>query len=119
MKKLSLLFAFIGFFSLSNASAQSACCAIFTNGTCILCPSPKAVSSTETAACKPVDPAACAKATTACKTAAAACQSEKAVAVGQQPTAQKAESNCKAMPAASCSPAKATKTSSQLAQKSN
>ena len=118
MKKLSILFAFIGFFAMTNVSAQSAGCCVLADGTCILCPAGS--KSCDAKGVKTCNVAA----QPACNTAPKACVAKsentctKATAVSNTNAAKKEGNTCCGLPVSGCSKAKeASKTAGKLAEK--
>lgn len=132
MKKLSLLFAFVGFFAMTNVSAQSAKYCIFPDGTCILCPSNKTCDAKAVKTCSPAEATACKKMadTGTCNKSAVALKSvEKstcqkvsttatATTVANKSETKATGNTCCGLPVTCCSKAKATSTG-QLAEKMN
>lgn len=106
MKKLSLLFAFIGFFVMTNVSAQSETCCGLPVGTCILCPVKKNCDAKAVKNCSPAEVASCKKAATneSCN------KSASATAVSVKSVEKTGEKTCCGLPISCCSKTTGTAT---------
>ncbi|MFT4761509.1 MAG: hypothetical protein ACI9XO_001095 [Paraglaciecola sp.] len=141
MKKLSLLFAFVGFFAMTTVSAQNAKCCVLPAGQTCNAKAVKNCSSAEVASCKKMaEKGTCNKSATAravaVKSVEKATYAKKTAAFAAKPACQKASNTatatsiintfaprtegntCGVLPVSGCSKAKSTSTG-QLAEKMN